>query len=483
MKKENTSVQKNYIYNLLYDVLGLIVPFVTTPYIARVLKVESIGLYSYSYSIVMYFTIFVCLGTKSYAIKKIARAENNSAITQVFVNVFSLRLLTGCLALACYYFYTFNFSTTYEVSLIQSIYIIATIFDISWFFQGLENFKIIVFRNIIVKVISVVSIFLFIRSSNDFYKYLYIMSSVMLVGNISLWPYLHKFLTKIKKINPFCGFKEIIILFIPTLAQQIYSVVGTTMLGSISKDMMQSGFYDQANKIIGILFTLITSLSIVLLPRVSCLYSSKQYNKMKEVMQRTYRFIMFLSLPMILGLCSISGIFIPWFLGEDYIPTIPVIRILSLLFLIMGVSNITGFQYLVATDRHKVYSFSIVGGIIINILCNHILIPQFGAKGAAIATVLSEVIICIIQLTYLIIIKHEFTLSLVFSGFGRYLLGSILMVCVISIINTFGLSSFVALLVDIFVGCIIYLSFNILSKDWLIRNFISDIKMRFNNHL
>ena len=328
--QKKASVKRNYIYNLIYDVLILIVPLITTPYVSRVLAVESVGLYSYTYSIILYFTAFVALGTKSYAIKQVARAENRQEISRVFWNTFSLRLVVGLFALTVYYGMVCIIGENKEVSLMQSIYIIAVIFDISWFFQGKENFKIIIFRNLLIKVFSVISIFAFVKDNNDLLIYVLALSVPTLLGNLSLWGYLRKYLVKISvfDIRPFTGFKEILVLFIPTLALQIYAAIDKTMLGVLTGSTLENGYYSQADKIVNLALTVVTTVSIVTLPRISSLFSKKEYEKVNSNMQTTYRFVMFISLPMMLGLCAISDILIPWFLGDKYQKCILLIYIL-----------------------------------------------------------------------------------------------------------------------------------------------------------
>lgn len=484
MRDKKASIQKNYIYNLLYDILVLIVPFVTTPYISRVLNVDSIGLYSYTYSIVVYFTAFVALGTKSYAIKKIAQAKDICQISYVFWSIVLLRFISGSLTLAIYYLYVFYIADNTIVALIQSTYIIATIFDISWFFQGLENFKYIVLKNAIFKVLSVFFIFLLVKADNDFFKYLFILSGAILIGNISLWTYLPKIITRInlRYLKPFSGIREIMVLFIPTLALQIYSATGNTMLGAVCNDMSQNGYYEQANKIINILLTVITSLSIVSLPRISGLFASKKYTEIKEHMHQSYRFVMFLSFPMIFGLYSVSRVFIPWFLGDAYLPVIPLVNVLSLQFLVSGINNITGLQYLVATNRQGVYAISIVLGVIANIFFNVVLIPVCASMGVVISIVLSELIICIIQLTFIVKIKKEFSFRLIFSGTWRYLVGSVLMsMCIYFINKLILLNDLFIITIDIVFGCFFYFLFIVLIKDPIGLSVVNKITGRINN--
>ncbi len=472
--RKNASVKRNYIYNLIYDVLVLIVPLITTPYVSRVLAVESVGLYSYTYSIILYFTAFVALGTKSYAIKQVSRAENRQEISKVFWNTFSLRLLVGLFALAVYYGMVCIIGKNIEISLLQSIYIIAVIFDISWFFQGKENFKIIIFRNLLIKVFSVILIFAFVKDNNDLLIYVLALSVPTLLGNLSLWGYLRQYLVKINLFNirPFTGIKEILVLFIPTLALQMYAAIDKTMLGVLTGSTLENGYYFQADKIVKLVLTIVTTISVVTLPRISSLFSKKEYDKVNSNMQTSYRFAMFISLPMMLGLCAISDILIPWFLGDKYQKCVILLYILSLLFPIMGTSNITGFQYLVATDRQNYYSFSIAAGTAMNILLNIILIPSLKSVGAALATVVAELFIMIIQLFYIVVSKKEFTFNQIFGKSWRYIISAVTMFFMIILLKKVSPTGFVGVLFAVILGIATYIVLLIFLKDDMVIDFI-----------
>lgn len=472
--QKNSSISANYIYNLIYDVLVLIVPLITTPYISRVLSPDSIGIYSYTYSIIMYFTAFVVSGTKSYAIKRIARSTDKEEATLVFWDIFIFRALSGILALYVYYGYVFLFAENKTVAVIQSFYIIAVIFDISWFFQGVENFKTIIFRNLVIKVISLIAIFALVKDNGDLLIYIISLSGLTLVGNLTLWGYLPKYLTKvsISKLRPFTGIKEIMVLFIPTLALQIYSAIDKTMLGAITNKMTENGYYEQTNKIIGAALTAITSLSIVGLPRISALFAEKEYDSIKRCMENSYRFVFFLSFPMIFGICGISDILIPWFLGDAYSRCIPLLCISSLLFLIIGLSNITGFQYLVATDRQNIYSVSIVAGTVINVLLNRLLIPSLLSFGAALASVISEACVLAIQLSYVTAVKHEFNVPQLFKESWKYFFSGAFMFAVIYLLKSVLPDGFVGLCVLIALGISVYMILLLILRDSMTINFI-----------
>lgn len=194
----------------------------------------------------------------------------------------------------------------------------ANCFDISWFFQGLEEFKKTVTRNIIVKTISVISIFTFVKTPNDLKLYFWIYVLSTLIGNLSLWAYLPKYLKKVKakQLNIIKHIRPTIGLFIPQIAIQVYTVLDKTMIGAIIPDKSEVGFYEQGQKIIKMLLTVITSLGTVMLPRIANTYANGEKKKVAEYMKKSFNMVFLLSFPMIFGLISVSKTFVPIFLDK-----------------------------------------------------------------------------------------------------------------------------------------------------------------------
>ena len=269
MKK---SVTKNYIYNLAYQILIIILPVITTPYISRVLGVENIGIYSYTLSISAFFILFGSLGIALYGKREIAYMQKDKKrYTIAFWEILILRVITMSISLLIFGL-TFARNGEYQNYFkILILEIIANCIDISWFFQGLEEFKKTVIRNMIVKIVSVVCIFVFVKTREDLTKYFIIYVLSMLIGNGSLWLYLPRFLTKVKlnELNVKKHFKPTFSLFLPQIATEIYTILDRTMIGLIVNDKSEVGFYDQSQKIIKMLLTLITSLGTVMLPRIA----------------------------------------------------------------------------------------------------------------------------------------------------------------------------------------------------------------------
>jgi hypothetical protein len=263
MKKK--SVVKNYIYNLIYQILVILVPVITTPYLSRILGAENIGIYSYTISITTYFVLFGSLGIATYGQREIAYHSNNEEKrTKTFVEIISLRIIFLIISLVVFYF-SFcldgKYHNYYKILIFE---IIANSIDISWFFQGIEEFKKIIVRNVFIKLIGVISIFVLIKTSEDLSIYYMIYVGANLLGNMSLWGYILKY-TKIKKIklkelNIRRHIKPTISLFIPQVAIQIYTVLDKTMIGMMVEDKREVGYYEQAQKIMKLLLAIVTSL-------------------------------------------------------------------------------------------------------------------------------------------------------------------------------------------------------------------------------
>ena len=318
---ETKSIRKNYLYNLIYQILILILPIITTPYLSRALGAENLGIYSYTISIVTYFTLFGDLGAQLYGQREIAYArENKVKRKKIFIEVVIFRIITMSVALLVF---ILTFANGNEYSLYYKIlilYLIAPALDISWFFQGLEEFKKTVARNVIVRIVSVCAIFVFVKNENDLAKYLIIYSLADLIGNLSLWLYLPKYFKgiKVKKINMRRHVVPILLLFIPQVAVKIYNIIDKTMIGNMIVDKAVLGNYEEAYKIINVLFTVVSSLGIVMVPRIANIYASGDKQKLKFYISRSFRFMFLLAFPMTLGLIAVSEKFIPIFLGDGY---------------------------------------------------------------------------------------------------------------------------------------------------------------------
>lgn len=477
MKK---SIVKNYTYNLIYQILVIILPLITTPYVSRILGAEGIGIYSYTISIVTYFTLFGSLGIAMYAQREIAYVQDDKEKrSKIFWEVIILRGIILTIAMICFYFSFANegqYSTYYKILLLE---IISNAVDISAFFQGMEEFKKIIKRNLIIKCISILSIFIFIKQSTDIWKYLLIYVLSNLIGNLSLWLYLPKYISKIniKNIEFKKHLKPTIQLFIPQIAVQLYTVLDKTMIGSIILDKAEVGYYEQSQKIVKIILTIVTSLGTVMLPRVANQYAKGKDDEIKSSIMTAFSFVYFLAIPMVFGMISIAKYLIPWFLGEGFEKAIYIIYVISPIILMIGLSNVIGTQFLLPTKRQKQYTISVVVGAITNVMLNALLIFKLGALGAAIGTVISETVV---TMTQFIFIRNEFNVKRIIFISKNNIIAAILMFLIILMLDKLVIINFsitFKMLLEISIGISIYIVSLVVLKD----KFILDIFKRIKN--
>ena len=492
------SITKNYIYNMVYQVLILILPLITTPYLSRVLGAEGIGIYGYTYSIVTYFILFGSLGVAMYGQREIAYAQENvEARKKVFIEIVIFRFITISIAIAFYYFLFIRgaeYQIYYQILLLE---LIAAAFDISWFFQGMEEFKRTVTRNVLVRICSVSLVFILVKTKEDLAKFTLIYSLADLIGNLSLWLYVPKYIkgVKVKNVNVFKHLPQITLLFIPQIANQIYKILDTTMIGALVSDKTETGYYEQGQKVIRLLLTIVTSLGVVMVPRMASTFASGDKEKIKSYMKMSFKFVFFLAFPIMFGIISISQAFVPVFFGSGYDKVVILINIISPILILMGMANVLGTQYLLPTKHQKEYTISVTIGVIFNFILNYILIRKFASIGASVATVLSELIVVIIQFQF---VKKEINLKNLFGMAWKYLLSGIIMFAVCFgirlllatniinsslinlsknvLMNTDYFINIVSIIIQIIFGALTYFVMLIILKDDYVFKFIDKIK-------
>lgn len=480
MAKEN-NVKKNYIYNLIYQIVVMILPLITTPYLSRVIGAEGIGIYSYTISIVTYFILFGSLGTAMYAQREIAYVQDDKLKrSKIFWETFLLRTVSLTISIILFYL-TFaskgQYSIYYRILLLE---IFANIFDISAFFQGMEEFKKVIKRNLIIKIVSIISIFIFIKTEKDIGKYLLIYSLSTLIGNISLWFYLPNYVdkVKVKSLDIKRHIKPTVVLFIPQIATQIYTVLDKTMIGSMVIDKAEVGYYEQSQKLVKLILTIVTSLGTVMLPRIANKFASGKKEEIKENIVTSFNFVYFLSIPMCLGMVSIAKDLVPLFLGDGFEKSIYIIYVICPIIVLIGLSNVIGIQYLLPTKRQKQYTLSVIMGAITNLVFNAIFILNFKSIGAAIATTIAETVVTAVQMYF---IKNEFDTKEILKMSLKYIIAGLIMFITIFLLNKTifdNLSTMSRMTLDITIGIIVYLLGLFLLKDeFLIKN-INRIKLR-----
>ncbi len=474
------SAKKNYLYNVSYQVFALLVPLVTTPYISRVLGDEGIGTYSYTYSIVRYFWLLSALGIATFGTKYIGiNQESKEKRSQLFWDIFSLKIILSAVMIISYYLYAIFIAKNQMIAIVQGIYLFGILFDISWFYQGMENFKKISIRNFVIKILNVIFIFAFVKDKGDLIIYIFGLAAFQFFGNLSLWVGLHKLVAKvkIKTLRPFRCFKPSLLLFIPSIATQIFAVLDKSMIGWITGSMTANGHYEQAFKIIDMLIVIITTLSTVMIPKVASEFKKGNRDTIMNFLNTSFKFIFFLSLPMCAGMIIIAPIFVPWFFGEEYIGAISILQILSILFVFIGITSVTGSQYLISTDQTNKHIVMLLCGGGVNVFVNLILIPVISANGAAVGSLAGEVVVAISELAFLHCTK-QYNVFGMFKSVYKFFIAAALMAVTGVLIKHFMSESVITMIVIIGACMIVYMISLLVLKEQFVLNEIKTVLKR-----
>ena len=478
------SSKVNYLFNVSYQIFALLVPLITTPYLSRVLGADGIGTYSYTYSIAKYFWLASVIGISTLGTKTIGIwQESKEKRSDEFWNILSLKAVLSTVMLISYFIYVVFAAKNKTIAALQSIYLFGAAIDISWFYQGMEDFKKISIRNFITKILSVICIFLFVKNKNDLPIYIICHAGFLFLGILIVWFPIKKYIypPKFKNLKTFKWFLPALILFLPNNATEFYSVIDKSMIGWITGSMAQNGYYEQAFKMINMLMTVITTLSIVMVPKISREFNNGNKDVVIKALSKSFKFTFFLGMPMSLGLVLIAPIFVPWFFGNDFSEAIPILQILSFLFIFTGISSVTGIQYLISTNQTIKHIIIMLCGLIVNVVLNIIFISKYQAIGAAIGSFVSEATIMILELAYLhftkqyhiknfLINSKNFTISTLIMGLAGFVIIKLLP------------STVLTMAIAIFICAIVYIGCLILLKEEFIIDEIKTIINKINRH-
>lgn len=478
------SIKKNFIFNLIYQILVLVVPLIVTPYVSRVLGVDGVGEYSYANSIVSYFVLFAVLGTSTYGQRAIGYTQKTKEDrSRAFWEVFIFRIITGIITLVIYGGYLFIFvkQASFTVYAILALNIVNVMVDVSWFMQGMEEFDKTATTSIFFKILNLVCVFVFVKQATDLWKYVLISVGFTVLGNICMWIFLPKNLCKVSGIRPFRDIKGIIQLFLPTIATQIYLVLDKSMIGWFSDGYTENGYYEQADKIVKMALTVVTALGIVMIPRISRCFKEGNEEQVKAYIYKSYRYVWMIAIPIMFGLIAVSGIFVPVFFGAGYEKCKILIPVLSILTIFIGLSNVAGMQYFVPTSKQNMLTLTVIIGAVINVVLNAILIPFFASLGAAIASIVAEFCVTLVGLIY-IKKKKFFELKPIFTCSFKYWIAGAVMFGVIFAIQFFIPEKIWSLAVLVSAGIVVYFVMLLILRDKMIFDFLSkavvSLKMR-----
>ena len=401
---EKKRLQWNYIFHLSYQILTIILPIITAPYISRVLKPEGVGQYNYATTCGLVYIMVAALGTGVYGVREISYIrEDREALSRLFWEIMLIRLLGTLMIIPVYAVQVWLQPEYRLIMTVVGVQVFSAVFDISWFFQGLEDFKKTVARSMAVRIISVILIFLVVKRPEHVIRYTWINSLGVAAGNLALWFYLPGILKKaaFRELQFWKHFLPSCMLLIPTLSSCIYTFCNKIILGLMTDDA-QVGYFSQPYSIITLLMTVITALSTVLVPNIAHLIAENRMEEVGMLVRKSLRYVMFLGAPMMIGLICVSHVFVLWFFGADYESSIPIMRMMALLPVVVGTASITGVAVLVPLKKQNLYTASILAASVLSLLLDVLLIPVYRANGATVALVAAETTVTVIQMYFVL---------------------------------------------------------------------------------
>lgn len=452
--KQNKII-KNYLLNSMYQMLSVIFPFFLTPYLTRTLGSGGIGQYSYYSSCASYFVLFSVLGIPNYGNRMIARiGEDRERRTQVFWEIYKIQAIMSVLVLWVYLCCVHVLFQDNRVGWMFGIYVAASAFDITWLFFGMEQFMVTVARNLLIKAGTLILVLVFVKNESDTALYALIFSSGTFLANLLLLPAAGKALVR-RKHRQLCvktHIRSVLVLFVPCLAVSIYKVMDKVMLGLMTQ-MQEVGFYECSERLVNIPMLFVTSLSTVMIPRISHLVGRAEDEESGRYLYRSVVWVMFLTSGMSFGIAGVADVFVPLFFGEGFETCIMLLQILMPSCLFLGFANVIRTQYLLPRGMDLQYVVSVIIGAVSNFLLNLFLIPRYASVGAAAGTLLTEGIVCICQCVG---VSGKLPLSRYLQASRPFLLAGLLMGIVVKSVNFSQTASFRSLLFKIGIGGVVY---------------------------
>ena len=417
-------VKQNYLYNIVYQLLVLVLPLITAPYLSRVVGSDGIGVYSYTQAFAHYFVIVAMLGVNNYGNREIARVsddENRKSTT--FWEIYTIQIVLSAVMGIGYVLYLLIAKPDNALIYgLQLLYVISAAFDINWYFFGVQKFKLTVIRNAVIKALTTCCIFIFVKSKNDLWLYTGIIAGGTLLSNLAVWPFLLREV-QFKRIcwkNTVRRIKPNVVLFIPVIAVSLYNVMDKLMLGWFC-DYSEVGFYTYALRIVEVPVAVIVALGTVMMPHVSNLMSKGKHKECAQLFDKAMRFVLFMSIAFAFGMANLAPIFSDWYYGADFARCGLFMIWLTPMIVFKCWANLIRTQYIIPKGYDKIFILSVSVGALCNLILNILLIPGLQGFGAIIGTLVAEFSVCAIQTWKTapeINFKPYFMELLVFIGIG-----------------------------------------------------------------
>ena len=463
------SIKANYLFNLVNSASQLLFPLITFPYASRIMMADGIGQVNFFQSIISYISLFTCLGIPMYAIREVAKVRDNpEKMTRITVEILLLHAfltLLGYMAVAVICLTVTKVQTDIPLFLLLSATIFFTAIGCEWFYQGIEDFKYVAIRGLLVKLLSVVLLFLFVKTKEDILWYGAYTVLGVLGGNIfnfiRLRKYLHRDVIDFRALHPLRHLKPALHVFALNVVISIYLQLNNVLLGFM-KDAEAVGYFTAATKIMMITMSISSSLGAVIMPRTSNLIAEGRMDEFRILIQKSYDFVLALAMPLTVGLIFTSPSIILLLSGEGFAPAVLTSQIVASNILMVGLSGVMGIQVLYPLGKINIVILCTLIGAAVNVFFNVLLIPRYGHNGTAVAYMLAEVAVTV---SMFLIGRKYIPIQFLKKQHLHYVGGGIVMGGVLYFISLLGLSIISTLITMICVGIMVYIIVLLWLKD------------------
>ncbi|HOO22213.1 MAG TPA: flippase [Clostridia bacterium] len=471
----------NVVLNMILSLAGIAVGMITFPYFSRILLPEGMGTNSFITSFMNYFVLFANLGIPTYAIKECAKVKDNrEELSATVQELYSINIVTSAIALSVYSLcivFVPELKNFYLLAIIIGLGNITGVLNLQWLLQAMEDYKFIAIKNLSITIVAVILEFVFVKSPDDLFLYVLIGMAGVFLSNMTNIFYIKKYVDfrRTRKLKIARHFKPVLILFAMSVASSIYTNLDSVMLGFM-RDNYTVGIYGASIKINRILVAVITSISAVLLPRMSRYFKENKMEEFNKLMARTVGIVVTLALPLILYFIIFAEDIILWLLGADYYESIVPMQVSIFIILFIGLSNLTGIQYMLPLGLEKHVMISVILGAVVDFVINIITIPPLGALGSAIATASAELTV----LTYQLIILRK-NITRIFSDLNWKFIILFTVICggVLICMNIFvDLGYFLNSIINMGITAVLFIVISILTKNPIVDETLNILRLR-----
>ena len=478
------NVFKNFLYNAGYQLLIIIVPFILSPYVSRIFGPEGVGTYSYTYSITALIALFANLGVLKYGNREISRYKNDrEKCSLIFAELMSIKIVCGILTFSVFLFYIRFFAGEYKTAFAAQLpVLLSCVIDVSWLFWGMQEFRLTAAASGVIKVISIGFVFAFVKTENDVAVYIFIQGSSTLLIQVVLGFFVRRYVNLKISVRYLLNrhWKSMILLFFPVLARFLYTSMDKIMIGGMA-GTAEAGHYENVQSITVTALQILTALGDVIMPQMTRYFMSRRTDEAHRLFNAAFHLVTFFAVGIMFAFISIAEVFIPWFYGEKFAESIPLLQAIAPLVLLSGYSDLIRNAFLLPRYRDREYITALTAGAAVNFTINYMLIPQMKSMGAVIGTLAAEALVLGIQLWY---VRSEIDMRYLFRRVCAYCVPGAVIFFSSRVVSALVTGSTAQIVADVAVGGLLYTGFSVMylklfEKEIfeMLRNLLHHIKL------